>query len=451
MNKKIIYSILVSLLVIVLGGCLIFMTIERKDYRNYLQGEYSKSMYQLIDSVKNIKSNLSKSAIINSREGDIITFDNIAKYADIANDKIHSMPISQQCVDGTSKFLSQVGDFAHSLSRSAFEDKPLGDEDYKKLENLRDQADYLLIQLNEMQQQINKGKVKWGDIRKKASSKISEGSKKMASDKFEEIQNQVVQYPTLIYDGPFSDNNLAIKPRVLSEKEVTEEEAKNVIKKVIDNNKIKNIIRRQDPKSTIPAYRFGIYLKEREDSENIVCEISKNGGHIIYLIDNRSVTVTNIDVKKAERIGGQFLQKIGYNNMESTYTQRFNNTMVVSYVHKQDGIMIYPDQIKLKIALDTGDIMGIESEKYLVSYTEKRQISNPKVSKENVMSKISKNLKVSAIKLAIIPTENNKEVLCYEIVGKYKDDSFIVYINAKNGYEQKILQLIKTQNGELTI
>ena len=45
----------------------------------------------------------------------------------------------------------------------------------------------------------------------------------------------------------------------------------------------------------------------------------------------------------------------------------------------------------------------------------------------------------------------NKEVLCYEFLGSYKDKNFIVYINADTGYEQRIMEIIDTPNGKLTI
>src|SRR3712207_8934210 len=67
MNKKrIAYTIIVSFIVVFSTTFAILMTLERRDYKNYLQGEYTKSMYQLIDSVKNLKGSLAKSAIVNS-------------------------------------------------------------------------------------------------------------------------------------------------------------------------------------------------------------------------------------------------------------------------------------------------------------------------------------------------------------------------------------------------
>ena len=119
--------------------------------------------------------------------------------------------------------------------------------------------------------------------------------------------------------------------------------------------------------------------------------------------------------------------------------------------YKQGDIAIYPDQVKLKIALDDGSIIGIESEKFLVSHVEKREMISPKISEAKAREKVGTRLKINKVSLAIIPTQMNKEVLCYEFLGSYKGKDFIVYINASTGYEQKIMEIIDTPNGKLTI
>lgn len=450
-KKRIVYTIAVAFIVVFSTTFAILMTLERTDYKNYLQGEYSKSMYQLIDSVKNIKTDLSKSAVIGSKEQGLVAFGSISKYADIANDKIHSLPIPQEDLDGTSKFLTQVSDFAYSLVRASSQGKALSDKDYENIESLKNEADYLLIQLNEVQQDINEGRVKWGEIRKKVSLGLNKANENLVSGKFKSIQTQVVQYPALIYDGPFSENILEVKPRILGMNEITEAEAKNVVKNLLGVSRVQTVTRREDGKTRIPSYSFNVSLNGREEGEGVVCEISKNGGKVVYLIDNRGVNEAKIDVKKAAAIGSDYLGKLGYKNMQPTYTVRYDNTATISYVYHEKDIAIYPDQIKLKIALDNGDIIGIESQQYLISHNEGRNIPKPKISKDKAREKVSKNLKITSTNLAIIPTEDNKEVLCYEFVGKHRDEDFIVYINADTGYEQKILQIIKTPDGELTI
>ena len=53
--------------------------------------------------------------------------------------------------------------------------------------------------------------------------------------------------------------------------------------------------------------------------------------------------------------------------------------------------------------------------------------------------------------MAVIPTETNKEKLCYEVKGQKGKDIFIIYINAYNGNEENILKVIEADDSILTI
>lgn len=449
-KKRIIYTIVVSLIVVFSSTFAILMTLERNDYRNYLQGEYSKSMYELIDSVQNLRTNLSKTGIINSKEQSIMAFEEIFRYSSIANEKLHSLPIGMESVEITSKFLSQVGDFCYSLARNISEGIELSDEDYEKIDLLQIEAYDLESRLNRALNEINQGKVKWGEIRKKTSGVLAKNDNiENITNKFTNIQKQIIQYPALIYDGPFSDNVVEIEPKVNSMKIVTKSQAKNIVETLFNNEDISKIEQTSENTGTnLESYTFNIKTKK---DDNVVCEVTKHGGKILYLLNSRSVGKPKINVEKANNIGIDYLKKLGYKNMISTYTLKYNNIAVINYVYKQGNIVMYPDQIKLKIALDDGEIIGVESQKYLISHVDNREIAPAKISREEALKKVSKRLEVNKINLAIIPTETNKEVLCYEIAGKYKNNDFIVYINAQNGYEQRIIQIIDTPNGQLTI
>jgi spore germination protein len=453
LKKRIIYTSAVTVIVVFSTTFAILMFLERLDYRNYLQGQYSKNMYELVSSVENIRVNLGKSAIVGSREQSIVVFGEIFRYSATANDKLHSLPLEQQVVGDTSEFLSQVGDFCYSLARASSEGKELNDKEYELIDELERQSYTLQEQLNAVLSDINEGKVKWGEIRKKSSMAFAKSGDNLVSKKFQGIQKQVVQYPALIYDGPFSDNILEIEPKIMSEKEVSEKEAIKIIQDIFGKDKIASIESIPvEGKTRISSYTFHMTYKGRDKSDgNTVIEISKNGGRIVYLLDSRPIGKPTLDINKAITGGSAFIGKIGYKNMEPIYSLNYENTAVVSYVYNQGEVVIYPDQVKLKIALDDGSIIGIESEKFLVSHVEKREIDTPKITAAKAQEKVGKRLEISKISLAIIPTETNKEVLCYEFLGSYKDKNFIVYINASTGFEQRIIEIIDTPNGKLTI
>lgn len=452
-KKRIIYTVIVTLIIVFSTTYAILMTLERMDYRNYLQGEYSKNMHELITAVDNIRSDLTKVAIVGSKEQSIIVFEEIFRYSAMANDKLNSLPISTEVSGDTSKFLSQIGDFSNTLIRNISEGKELTKENYETIETLKLQSLDLQNDLNAILSEINEGEVNWGEIRKKAAGVLVKNEEANISDKFKDIQKQVAQYPALIYDGPFSDNVVDIKPKIISEKEVSKEYAMKVAKKAVGEDRVESIKEDKGSNQTvIPSYRFNIGIKGRNNKNDlIICEVSKNGGKIVYLLDNRNIENSKIDMSKATKIGNKYLESLGYKDMVATYKLKYDNTAIISYVYNQDDIMIYPDQIKLKVALDDGSIIGIESQKYLISHVEKRNIQKPKINKETAQKRVGKNLDIKSVKLAIVPTVTNKEILCYEFSGSYKGDNFIVYINAQTGYEQRILQIINTPNGRLTM
>ena len=136
--------------------------------------------------------------------------------------------------------------------------------------------------------------------------------------------------------------------------------------------------------------------------------------------------------------------------MKETYFLKQEGIVTVNYAYEQDGVLMYPDLIKVKIALDNGEVLGIETTGYLNNHTT-RNIQNIKISKEEAKKTLNKQLNIQSEGLAYIPTEWQTEILCYEFKGKIDDAEFLVYINAENGREEDILVITNTPNGILTM
>ena len=136
--------------------------------------------------------------------------------------------------------------------------------------------------------------------------------------------------------------------------------------------------------------------------------------------------------------------------MKETYYLKQEGIMTINYAYIQDGVVMYPDLIKVKVALDNGDILGIETTGYLNNHTI-RNISNVKITKEEAKKTLNSQLNIESEGMAVIPTEWQTEILCYEFKGKVDDTEFLVYINAENGREEDILVIKDTPNGILTM
>ena len=135
--------------------------------------------------------------------------------------------------------------------------------------------------------------------------------------------------------------------------------------------------------------------------------------------------------------------------MKPTYYLKQGGTVTINYAYLQDNVTIYPDLIKVKIALDNGEVLGMETTGYLNNHTQ-RTIETPSISLEKAKASLNKKLSIISEDLAIIPTEWNTEIFCYEFKGRVDDTDFLVYVNAQTGKEENILVIIDTPDGILT-
>jgi spore germination protein len=95
-------------------------------------------------------------------------------------------------------------------------------------------------------------------------------------------------------------------------------------------------------------------------------------------------------------------------------------------------------------------VVGIEAQHYLTAHYS-RTIPQPKITVKEALNNVSRRLQVKSSRLTIIPMESKREVLCYEFYGTYKGEKYIIYIDAIDGREEKILKILETSNGELTM
>lgn len=448
-RRRSIFAIVVSILVVGTATFGVTAYYDRKNFSNYLRGIYQKNLYDLITNVNGLQVSLSKAMLSTSTRQSVTLFGDVWRQASAAQDKISSLPITHNSISITSKFLTQVSDFSYAMLRSNNSGKNLSNTEFGSIEKLRDYCGYLTVVLRNFEAQLGSREIGW-DIGKNMRGSIFNNAEANVNSIFQTMSDQIQNYPTLIYDGPFSENILNIKPKVLGEKQISLSDAKRVALKIAGKNKVDGITEYSDKSGQkIPVYALSLKLKNREDS-TIDMDISRNGGHIIYMLDPRNIPNANITLKQAVDNGLKFLKSVGYSDLLPIYTLRYDNIAVINYVTVQNKVLIYPDQIKLKVALDNGDIVGIESQKYLTAHYN-RNLESPAVSETKASKAVSKRLSVKNIRLAVIPMDSTREVLCYEFFGDFRGEKYFVYINAKNGLEERILKVVNTDNGEQTM
>jgi len=438
----------ICVLLIIITILIIIIYKKQREYRQASENNYNMAFYELVDYVQNVEAYLAKATISSTPQNGAETLTHLWREANLAQSYLSRLPIESQELENTQKFLNQVSDYSYSLSRKNIYNEKLSDEDLKNLEDLHSYSTELKNTLNQLSEDLNSGRFKWDELIEKGTVAFAQQVDNISKESFSSLKENFNKYSGLIYDGAFSEHLTGVEKKGLTGEDIDEETAKQKAEEFIGKDKIKEINNLGlSEEGTIPAYDFSINNKE---DENINIAISKKGGHIIFMNWNRDVKNEIISEEQVEQKSKEFLENKGFKNMQETYYLKQEGIATINYAYSQDGVIMYPDLIKVKVALDDGEILGIETTGYLNNHTI-RDITKVKITKEEAKKNLNKNLNIQSEKFAVIPTEWKDEILCYEFKGKVEEREFLVYINAENGREEDILIITNTPNGTLTM
>lgn len=441
-------TIIVVLFAIIVGmGIWIYK--KQVDYRQASENQYNMAFFELIGYVQNVETYLAKSLISSTPEHGAETLTNLWREANLAQVYLSRLPINGVELENTSKFLNQVSDYSYSLSRKNIYNEELTQDDLDNLQQLHQYSVELENTLNQLSTDMTEGRISWGELTKKGTVAFAQEVSNISKNSFSNLEENFHEYAGLIYDGAFSEHLTSSEKKGLTGENIDQAKAEEIAKNFIGENKVEEITFSSKSENTnMPTYDFNVKVNG-EKEENLNISISEKGGHVVFMNYNRDIQAESITQERADEIGKEFLESHGFKNMKETYYLKQEGIVTINYAYEQDGVTVYPDLVKLKIALDNGEVMGIETTGYLNNH-EERDISKVEISKEQAKENLNEKLEILSENLAIIPTEWNTEVLCWEFKGKVDETDFLVYINAETGKEEDILVIVNTPNGTLT-
>jgi len=398
------------LAVIILG---LYTYQKQREARQASENSYNRAFYELINYMEEVETYLAKSSITSTAEHEAETLANVWSEANLASVFLSQLPIETEELQNSQKFLNQVSNYGYTLSQKAMRGEDLTDEELKNLENLHDYAVGLKDTLNQLANEINQGTISWGELTKEGNIAFAQQVDNISKDSFGNIEQAFHDYAGLIYDGAFSEHMTNPERKGLTGEDIDENKAREIAKNFTgasDENISSNGLMEN---GNIPLYNFII----KQDDKQKSISISQKGGHIVYMNFYREIGEEQISNEQAIEIGKNFLNEKGYSNMKETYYLKQDGNVVINYAYNQDDVKVYPDLIKVKIALDNGEILGVETMGYLNCHHD-RQIPKNLISVERAKSKLNPRIEVTSQNLAIIPTEFGTEILCWEFTGK---------------------------------
>lgn len=403
---------------------------------------YSRAMGDLCDAVENVSDTLEKELYAGSGKMHQSLAVKLYREAGSAKVALAQLPIERLELENTYKFLSQVGNYSLSVSEKLMNGEEISDKEYENIAALYDFAKSLSQDMWELESSISSGEI---DLVSATTSDTAETDPPTVTEGFSDFEDSFDSYPSLIYDGPFSDNILERTPRMTSSAEaVTEQKALERCSLGLNINSTE-FTEVSNVEGKMPCWRFS------NNDKTIACEVTKNGGYISYFLKSRIVEETSLSNEQGVKAAEELLDDLGILSMTTTYYENIDNVLTVNFAYKDVDVCCYTDLIKVSVAMDDGEILGFDAKGFLVNHME-REYPDSLISESRAEEAVSPRLKIKSQRLALIPTEGLEERLCYEF--KCTSESgrnVLVYVNAQTAEEEQILILVESESGTLTI
>ena len=404
-------------------------------YMNMAESSFNKAYNQFVMDLNNLETNLSKLFITNSSQMQIKGLNELSSLAMSAENNLTSLPTKSQSVKDVSKFLNQLMDYSKNLSDKVVNGNEITKEEKQTLKKLYEINVKLKDSVNQFLME-NHGEMKMFSQGMFLRSDMIDPMELT----YDSVKEGDIKYPALIYDGPFSDNIEEAKEEI-GQENISESEAIKQVEKFFE--KVQNVStikeERGDKAST---YSFQGELGDR----SLYAQVAKSNGMIVLFDAYRQVAEVNLTEDKAIAIAKDFINNLGYENVEAVWKLQSNNVLMINFATKLNDTIVYSELIKVKIALDNGEILGIEGLNYAVN-SEKEKDFKTVLTEDEARAKVSKELKIDSVQKAIVPINKN-HIMTYEFAGTYDGLKFYVYIDAKTGAEVRFMRVVKHGEGQ---
>ena len=324
------------------------------------------------------------------------------------------------------QFLTRTGDYANTLLDSVQNGVLLSADDAAQLAAIGTQCEALRGALTE---QIESGSLPAGVV--STDGYYTEG----------EASDAVPAYPSLLYDGPFSESSETAPPKGLPTETISEQQAKALAARAFPGTEWQ-----YDGRCEANIVTFDFSGPKGES-----LSVTERGGRILYWMTEPSggstAALTDRERTALDEAARAYLKTAGFGTMQLSCAEAYAGVCVMNYAAVQDGVVLYPDLVKAYVDRATQKVIGCDARSYYMHHTE-REIPPFAIGKPDALDAVTLAMQVESVTPCILPKCETREIACWECRGTVGDGTYLVYINAETGAEEEILEWLYSDAGD---
>ena len=423
--------ITLSVAVLALGAVVTVGYFDLTEAKAGLYNGYRRSLCEFSELVDNLEVNLAKARVASGNYETQKVLTDVLVESELAENCLQSFPVDGHGTENLTAFVNRVGDYSRRLLNRLAYGGELTEEERGVVEYMYETMARIKEELYKVQD--GKGEKSIDDVLKKGGF----------AERMSVLENDVIETPKMIYDGPFAASEQT-KPFAALEglPEQSEEEVLSAAKELFGG--LKEI----RPAGKTQAGGTALYGAEivTEAGDRFFAQFTARGGRLALLDGYRPCSQENFDARAAVQIAEKFLARAGYTGLEPVWVSEAGSECDINFAYCQGGVVCYNDLVKVKVCKERGIVTGLEARAFLTCHKE-RSIPAPALSKSKIEAAARSRMELSGVRLALIPVEG-EEVLCYEVRGVFGGREYFAYLNAKSGRMEDLFVVVGSASGK---
>lgn len=408
-------------------------------YKTELENIYHDNFYNLLDSVNNLENKVSKTLNSTSSTYQRKTLLEASKNASEAEISIAALPLSSGDIQDTTKMVNQIAGYTSILAEKLVQGDQLLENEIQTLEDVHQSLLILKEKLNQFERKLNEG-YSILDASLNIKSDGNEFSSSLLS-----LKSVDIEYPTMIYDGPFSDSVVQAAVKGLAGEKVSKETAQENVQKFF-----KDAVKVEYEGETNGRFETYNFRATNSAEEVLFVQTTKIGGHILTISGSGEDGVKNIDYNAARQIALEFASQNGIENPDVVWADTIQNDVYLNIAPTQNGIILYPDLVKVKINLTSGSIVGYDAVSYFTNHVN-RDVGKGSLTDERAIGSVPSTFEIVQVRWVLSPLDYNREVVCKEVQAENSEGTYYFYFNGTSGQLENVLKVVQTDNGNLLL
>ncbi len=389
--------------------------------------------HRIDDDLNDVDVSLSKLSAASSPRQSVLLLGDVWRATGSAGAAMGLLPLSHADSCDMSQFVTRCGDYAHALMGRVLQGRALTEEDRKQLGDMRAACAQI--------RQVAGEAIQSGDY--VAADNVDAGC-------YEQSQSEaaISEYPTLIYDGPFSESAENRPPQGEIGERITAQQAAERARRLFSDGTVADTVY---VPGALPVYELSVQSASRGQ---VSLSLTEQGGELLSFMGaptgDKNDPPSDEESEKLKAAALSFLQELGVEDPAAAYAQYYQGAAVLNFAPRQAGVILYSDLVKVYMDRETGEVMGLDARNYRLNHRQ-RALPRPKLTEEEAGTYVSGELQVEHTDLALIPLTRQTEVLCYEFKATKDGTFYIVYVNALTGQEEQIFEVINSAEGDLVV